>query len=255
MKKILVLSATLLTLAAPLAMAGGIDFAWDACASNGGTASTVFPCADPSGLVNAYGTFVSDVTLTNIFTAIDAVIDLQTDAPVLTPFWDIQTAVSPSSCNNAVLLNKARSAGNCGGAANLWGPGGGAATTNIGYGPQFGGVPNRGRIVAGVFRSAASPTTVNAGTNYWGFELQFLTGSATEAGGSCSGCTGGATLVLNEIKLSSISDARTGIEAPAVVITNPGSVGNCVSAGGATTPCSATPVKSKTWGTLKSLYR
>jgi hypothetical protein len=252
MKTELLLCAAVLVCHAAPASAAGLSLTWDLCATNAGAMSDVeFDCADPSGRRQLFGVFNSPSNAAML--ALDFSIDLEIEAPALPDFWLIQTPITPSACNDGVVLQKARPASTICSAANPWGTGGGQASTNMGYGPGTGG-PNRARLVGNVYRT----TTFNvvANTNYYGFHLDFLMSPATEAGGTCAGCTKPTGFVWNS---ALIGEAVTsGAEPEDVNITGSGIISNCATVNGATGFCSCAvmcPTRNHTWGALKSLYR
>lgn len=243
MKKLVLFAVALLVCAAP-AMAG-VDLLWDTCAP-GGVATKTLVCSDGNANV-LYASWEQPVTLSGNFIGVDYTWDVQTQAAATPAFWDFNTPTSAASCNFFYLLQKNRAG--CTTASNLWGFNGGSATASFNYGAQFNGVPNRGRCVGSVVRSAASPTTANAGTSYYLLHLE-LYGDAESNG--CPGCTQPAAIVFNQATLLSLGN---GAEAAPIPVTGPGLVSNCASANGGDTICGATPTQNKTWGALKSLYR
>lgn len=247
MKKILLISAASLAFAVPAF--AGLDITWDGCATGPGLHPSDKALACAEGDVNElYGVFQSPATLTN-FTAIDCFIDLQVDAPALTPFWTFQTAIS-AGCNTQMAISDVRPASSACSATNPWGTGGGSGDNAIGYVPGQGGA-NRGRFVTTSFRNATPLTTVTGGVSYYAWHI--ILASDAEAVDGCTGCSTPVAIVWNQANVSSAT-AQNASEAVVTVITNPGIVSNCAtgSGGGA---CGATPVKNKTWGALKSLYR
>jgi len=249
MKKLLVLSAAILTFTAASASAAGLSLSWDACATNAGaTTDKVLDCADPSGIAQLFGVWNSPQSAAML--ALDFSIDLQVDAAVLPDFWLINTPITPAACNDGVLLYDARPASTVCSAANPWGTAGGAASTNVGYGPGTGG-PNRARLVGNIYRTTTFAVVAN--TNYYGMHFDILTGTATEAGGSCAGCPTPVAIVWNS---ALVGEAVTsGADPEDISITGAGIGTNCASVNGGGTNCGATPARNKTWGALKSLYR
>jgi hypothetical protein len=247
MKSIVALLA-LAVLMVARADAAGLSLTWDRCATNpGATTNTTFDCSDPSAIHTLYAVFSSPVAA-NVL-ALEFSIDFQVDAPALPTFWQINTPITPTACNDGVLFARIRSATTCS-AKQIW-QAGGAAVMNpqVGFAP-YGG-PNRGRIVGSVWTT--TPIAIAANENCHGFHINFLPSVATEAGGSCAGCQTPAAIVWNSATIGEL--AHGGVVPEDVPITGAGIVGNCATVNGATSVCAATPARNRTWGALKSLYR
>jgi len=258
MKKALILTAALLVCAAPAF--AGLDVTWGNCGPEGGTSDVVFNCGNPSGLYTLFGEVSSPVTITG-FVNMDIIMDIQADAAALPPFYSFQDPVlNTTGCNAGYIFEDARPAATCGGTGVLWGPvfnTGQLGTPVIGFAPGGTPIPNapadpaRGRWKGTIFRPATQPTTLNASTRYFGFQMQLFTALA----GSCAGCSTPIQWVWNEASLGSVA-AVTGVEAAPVIVTDPGNVSNQATInGGGGIPPGATPTQNKSWGALKSLYR
>lgn len=237
MKKLFITCA-LLTVAATAH--AGLDLSWGNCPPNGGVSNqNLAPCDGNGGPYQLFGNFQSPVTVNN-FVALDAIIMLRDeDRPnIAGSFWDFGT------CNSSgIAISDARPA-TCVGGSNPWGGGGSASDafiTNYVVQPD----PQQARMYLTIARGATSPTTINAGTNYYAFDLQIFEDNQ----GACPGCLDRVAFVWNEATLFSTTDN-------AVVITNPGNLSQCGTANGATAAnCGITPVNNKTWGSVKALYR
>src|SRR5438552_578659 len=109
---------------------------------------------------------------------------------------------------------------------------------------------NTGRFSLSISRP--TPVTLRATTNYFAFNLNFLSDNATQSGGKCAGCGIGACLVWNT---ASVINIRAGGAGTPYVVSGPGLKGNMLWWGDGTPNCSTDPVRNRTWGQLKSLYR
>ena len=127
----------------------------------------------------------------------------------------------------------------------------GQAAGGFAYDVGF-GTPNRAR-----FRIQCAVPFDNRGpiddfTETYAFKASFLR-SKTTGTGACTGCTASACIVLNEIQLFQPPDANFD-----PIISNPISRQYVTFQLPPTGPpgCpQSTPVRSKTWGQVKSLYR
>jgi len=95
--------------------------------------------------------------------------------------------------------------------------------------------------------SCASLTlsSLQAGVEYYAFRVAF-DAQRSIGPGACGGCSTPVTIVMNEIIVAASGAGK---------INNPISNGCLRWQAAGQTPCSATPVRNQTWGTVKSLYR
>ena len=180
--------ALIMLAAAPRVAAAGLYRTWSACnTSTLGTDGITLACDGSSG-AQLFGNFQSPQSISG-FLAMDAVLDVRTDAQTLPLFWHFETG----GCNEGGLgLSDARPATLCPNAtnANPWGPGGNDAVSAItAYDVGHGG-DSRVRILMTISRSASSPIALTAGQNYFGFVLEVATDNAT----GCGGCSTPAVL-------------------------------------------------------------
>ena len=78
---------------------------------------------------------------------------------------------------------------------------------------------NRARILVTVARSASSPIAAVAGSNYHLSHLTFSLDNASEAGGTCVGCTYAAAILYQSTVMYSVAGAG-GLGSEAVPIRN-----------------------------------
>jgi hypothetical protein len=244
MKKLFVLSSALLVLTASAAFAQ-IDLAWNNCLATGGVMNMNYAC-DGSRVgipFRAVMSFVDPIDAPQ-FVAIQAVMDIQTSAPVLPDFW----MRGAGECADGDFAFPGATIG-LGGAACLdpyvgSQPSGGYLWTS-----GFGGVS---RARAKVVFARDIPTALTYGTNYLAGVALFDNDKDIDLGtGVCPGCQVPGCIVLNQIEL--YQEASAAIPVYAMFQRN---LQNFITwQGGDPTCVDATPVKNKTWGSVKSLYR
>jgi len=247
MKKVLLLSATLLVLAVP-AMAGGINFAWGSgCWWDNPVSLKMFACDTNSGSAAFTGSFATSHDFLT-FAGMVAVVDLQTDATTLPAWWDLYNG---GACRQASLFSSADFTAAPGGCVDPWlgqAQGGIAAYQTAAYPPPLPlNAPAANRARLKVAYVLTEPALVVSGIEYYAFRgtMNFLKTVGTP---SCEGCLVPATLVLNQI------EPRNLVGYPEL-ISNP-IANTCLSWQAAgSTPCGAVPSRNQTWGQVKTLYR
>ena len=254
MKRSLVACSGLLTLTlvASSAFAVGNTINWGGCLGSGAASNQVFDCVGPGGpyspvLSSSHPRWPAGSPSTSIST-------LQVATPGLDSFWHM----NESGCNSTGLsISAARNTvPNTGCLANFTGSTGASVSSLItAYGDGYGGA-NRAKILVTVARSASSPIAAVAGSNYYLSHLTFSLDNASEAGGTCVGCTYAAAILYQSTVMYSVAGAGgLGSEAVPIEIDGPGLGTNCAAINGGSGMCAATPTVNKTWGQLKSLYR
>jgi len=265
MKKVLLITAALAMFATSAFAAGGqLYLAWGNC--NGGTGASgtaTFACLDGVG-----GTMYIDYKLNTAAVGIvtlNAILDVNVNDVVTLPdFWHFEDG----GCNAGYLvLNAARASGKCTTSGITLCTSTGAACsafiTAYGIGAPA-GLPaeNRARILVTLARSASSPVNLTVAKQY-GFSLEINATNAMmqdlDGDGEytdpplCAGCDAVASVALNAIVLEAATLNASG-EAVADVITSD-MAGSVPSVCGNSATCLSVPVKNKTWGQLKALYR
>jgi len=242
MKKTLLLAGALLALTAVTASAQGLNLSWGDCGTSG-TLQRNFACNTNAGTANTMvGSVIVGGSDMNQLNGHEGVADMQTNQAALSPWW----LIGGAGCRAASTVT-----GNFDFTANvncldIWAGGGFGGVNYVGpFGP-----PNRAR-----FRTvwAVDPPVSITGTDeYYVLRLTFNNSKSTGLG-SCAGCLDGACIVLNSIKMTqplAANDDRT--------ITNSADrqFVQWQGGGGLGGQCpGATPTKSATWGSVKSLYR
>ena len=230
-------------LAAPLHAAEGLYLTWNDCARNGAGQSVLVPDCGSSTPSALYCAMVMPQPTDSVLGA-EITIDLQVADSSLPDWWRFDTG----GCRDGDLAaNVNFSALNACSAVwpNL------ASSGVLGYtiGMPRGGL-NQARIRVGVAVPSNQFVQLNATDMYYVARV-VLAGNAT-----CGGCEEPACLVLNSIRIFR-PPRPEGVPTSDVVVTAPG-LGNGNWAGwqtAAATTCQAVPVRNRTWGAVKSLYR
>jgi hypothetical protein len=246
-----VLAIGVLVALAPSTVAGsGLDLSWNTCPAASYTFDLNLPCSTPGGSARLFGAFISDVSIPAVV-AMEVTLDVFVDEPTLPDFWNFNTVISTMSCQRELSFGVERPLTGCDGVADLWNPvpPGLEASVAIGYYPNLGGSPNRGRLVGLIFRDVSHPTAVAAGTQTFAFQLDLSTSLASETGGPCTGCSSELAVRFAQARLYT-----TGTGSPVYFFEGPGIWSDCVVANGGIVGC-FTPVQNRTWGSLKALYR
>ena len=230
------------------ALAGGLNLAWNNCASElGGVANRTSACLLNGGTNSLVGSFVPTANLTGV-TGIEVVLDLITgDGTSNIPaWWDISgtgacragslTANPTVNPANAVCIDWSNGAA-----------AGGLAAYNTGGSIDPANAAAHRRIVAGFAVSAASAADLIGGQEYFALNAN-INNAKTVGSPSCAGCSTPVCVVLNSIN--------------AVIGTSPGEfIGTGVTATsnfatwqGVGPSCALVPTRNATWGQVKSLY-
>jgi len=242
MKKTLLIAGALLALTASMATAGGVNLSWTDCGAFG-QASRTNACTNNGLKGTLYGSAIAPQPMP-LLNGQTGVVDLQTTAAVLSPWW----LMMPGGCVGRTTAASASmdftaDTGNC---VDIWA---GQASPGFNYNANYGG-PNRVRMKAtGAVASAVAADDVS---EMYIFKIS-IGGARTVGAGVCAGCLDGACFVLNDQLLTQpigVGDYH---------ISNP-ILRQHVSwqASGASIPngCpGGTPSKNATWGSVKALYR
>jgi len=244
--KYLVLVLLAVALCAPAVQAGGFNLTWGTgCWRDNPATLSTFACDSNDGSVSFSVSFVPDEAL-RYFAGIQAWLDLQSDSPELPDWWQL---TDPGGCRQGSLSTSADVSATPGGCADPW-PGKPINYQSVHWSTAafpdgLPGVPaNRAQLR--VFYAIAPPgVTLPDRVEYYAFTVT-IHFAKTVGAEACGGCSIPVTIVLNQVTLH--AELQDNIRAP---LDN-----QCLrwQAGGVT-PCSATPTRSGTWGTLKSLYR
>lgn len=219
---------------------GGLNFYWDGC-PNTGVANKDFACDNEFDEFIAYGAFVAPSALADV-SGQDIVIDILSESANSPAWWDF----TEGGCRPTGTLSMgfARPAG-CTPYKNHWSTGAGGIavyrTSTTPGAPTPG--PNRTRIIGAAGIADANVTPITDAQNVFSFSLT-MTAEGTAA---CAGCATKMCLVLNQITLGTLTGAQIPVTDPAVSRT--------ITFNGAGPDCSVAPVRNRTWGQVKALYR
>ena len=241
--RVLASTAALLTLLDGTALAlGGINLSWTDCGS-AGVQQMTFSCASNT-LTGAVlvASAVSGVDIPELISE-ESVMDLQVNQAALSPWWQLQTGGCRGTSGITSDFNFTSGPFGC---LDPWQ---GSAVGGMVYRTTG---PNRARIQTVGYPYPSGSTSINGTSEYEFFKIVLL-GAKTVGNGSCAGCSDGACIVLNEIKL--VQPLGVGDYPVTLPIVRNWALWQ---QGAATVPggCpSATPARSATWGSVKSLYR
>jgi len=253
------------------AHADPMSLAWDQCLSEGGTHHKYFACDTNARYEVLVGSFVPQQPMAD-FMGLVAVVDGQTADQVSLPdWWQLYNAGScrqtALSCSFDFLSSPNVSC------TDPWqgqAGGGVAAYYTAAYPPPSPLPPTSSRALQiKVGGALASPVPLPAGTEYYAFRLT-LSHAKSKGVDACTGCTVGLCLLLDKITLYPQSGPTVTLYADHVQPSDPyagtematwecadgrayGSEGfnfACV----AVQNCSV-PVRNRTWGSIKALYR
>jgi hypothetical protein len=227
-----------------------LNLTWDDCPDGGGGSDDPFLCNMNEGQHTLFLTFTLAQPLTGVI-GIESVVDLQSSDVTLPPWWELGTG----GCRFGIPVNLLADASFAGSTAcaNPWHGTPSSLIQGFTVGPPDHGVSNQARIKAVASVPSDSASDLAAGTAYYGLKIIIRNGQTTGGPLVCSGCLPPLCLVLNSILVRRVPGAPGGD----VTLTTPG-VGNgnwATWRGGAGANCALVPVRNRTWGQLKALYR
>jgi hypothetical protein len=199
-------------------------------------------CDSNTGLISIVGSFIPPAGI-NQFEALVATMYLYTSEATLSPWFQFQSGGCRYGKIGADFSFSLAGLTNC---ADFWQN---QANGGMGYTYPAGLlVPAAAliKVIATVGPSLVGP--INPGTEYYGFKLQILK-ALTTGTGSCTGCATPACITWAQANLT-----QPALPDYIVLPNNPPFVTYNAYAGAPPCP-GAVPVRDKTWGALKSLYR
>ena len=216
---------------------------WDQCGP-AGPALHSFACGSNSGSQSLYCAFSLEQPLDQVV-GVEIVVDLQHEDPVLPPWWQLGVG----GCRfGALSADGGAPAGvDC---VDFWQGKSAGGVQGFAVGQPRGGL-NQARIKVALSLLPVDARSLDATSLYNAARLTLLNQSTVGAG-SCSGCGGATCLVMNSIWIKRLPGAPGGD----VFLTAPGAGnGNMATWQGSGADCMAVPVKSSSWGRIKTLYR
>lgn len=228
------------------AAAGAADLrlTWNDCPEGGGLNHREFSCNLTLGSLTLVPSFRVDAPIDSAV-ALEIVIDVVSGEPTLPDWWRFD----PGGCNAGALSANTgfASLGSC---DDPWNGSGVALAQTWWVGQPRGGA-NQARLVISSAVSPAQPVRIEGGTSYYAALVQIAL-QRTMGPASCLGCLAEACLVLNSIQVQRLPGTL-----PETVVLEPTVAGT---PGWATWQndgglCGVVPVRNRTWGAVKTLYR
>lgn len=215
----------------------GVNLYWGGCTGDGGAILETFACNSNLGDHTLYASFVPDKDLPDLI-ALEAVVDLCTMSDPFPDWWQL----GPQACRGSALSASADFTVDP--AISCTDPWGGSASTLFSY--HADSAPwNRARITVMVV--LLTPTSVVAGTEYYGFKVQ-ISNAKTVGADACGGCSTQACIVLNQVNLVTADQQAHALFMPEMNYTAAWQAMRLF--------CPyPVPVQNRTWGAVKGLYR
>ena len=241
-----VVSAMLMT-ASPV-LAGGVNLAWNNCASEGGVANRVGACNSNAGTNTLTGSFVPSADFAGVI-GVEIVVDLIAGDGVaaLPPWWEINGV---GACRAGSLTPNANvNAGNT--ICNDWASGasvGGLAAYNTSGSVAPINQPAHRRILMGFAVAVASAADLSAAKEYFAFNANISNAKSVGAG-ACSGCATPVCIVLNSINIVGGAATHQFVSGGATAAD-----GDKATWQGVGPSCALVRTQNATWGQVKALY-
>ncbi len=242
-----------------IANAGGVNLAWDQCWPEGGTAYKCFACATDSGYHTVVGSFALDEPMSD-FNTLAAMIDGESLSPELPAWWQMFNAGSCRPLGLVVSFDFLDSPGTA--CTDPWqgqAVGGVAAyQTALFPPPPPLNVPLSNRLRIKLAGWLSQNVALEAGVEYYAFKVRIRNVQTTGAS-ACAGCAVGVCLALTDLEVYSVASGRRFVTP--YYLANMG-VGwqNAEFWQYEWAGCNAdahcpVPARSRTWGSIKALYR
>ena len=254
MRKALLMVGALLTLTSGWAMAAGIDLNWNACKNSLGFPSGVpasnknSTCLAITGSNTMIASYYAPASATNV-DAIEAYVDYKTSQGI-SCWWDFRASNALRAASLTVMIADPFTCGD--GSESCWGCPGNYFSTkpNAAGGGGMVVIPNgNARISCVVGIPIGTGSAPSAGEEL-AVGIRFNNAAAPVAS-NCPGCSNPACFTLNRVTF--FNTGQPGIEINTAQNNNTitwqgGAIGGL--------GCPATtPTQSKTWGSVKALYR
>jgi len=249
MRRTWVVAACALAICAAAPAVAGVNLSWNDCGAYGSSATPLTCTSNVGKLVLVVSlTPTSSIPLALVQ---DSNIDIGTSRTFVSPWWDMNglNGCRKNSCSPMFSFG---SLTRC---VDPWmGQAIGGYDYSVAPFVDQSNPPdqlNRTRFRAVCALPVASPVRLEAGTEYYMCEM-VIDMAKTVGLGSCSGCTDDAIFSLTSVKISEPEGTPEGN--PIYTTTDNGS---CVRTNAFPTAeqCSALPVRNRTWGSLKAMYR
>ena len=250
MLKAVLVATVIACMGTPTNAPAGLDLTWGSCSRDGGTTNVNVDCTQS----HVYHLVANLQVPRRVDCAVGmtAQFDMQIEGYVETPpFWHMEQG----GCNYGGLSVSA-SVGAIGGTCSAVSLADSAIGGMSAYGAGVRG-PNRPLFFVFLTRTSGA-WLLQPGINYYVFDLRVATTASDKAGGTCPGCQAKVAIVWNTADVFAIEGP--GGQGPCydndLLVENPGDVGWCATWNGASDEtCATTPVRNRTWGQIKAIYR
>jgi hypothetical protein len=258
MKKVLLISCVMLTLAATAAVAAsGLNLTWGpSCAPAGLIINRTFACnTNAAPAANTQSMVLSFKTTADhdFIIAVDAYMDGQTSHTSWPAWWQFKNS---GTCRATALSFAITPLPGC---DDPWASQASGAVTFYGNPDAtfpVSGIRARMKATASLPLGSASPVT--AASEYYAFQLN-ISNAKTIGSAPCADCDKPVAWVLNSLVLSYVDGAGDPPTVPPGILTSEKVetplLNQCISWQNGQSLCGATPTQNKTWGQVKSLYR
>lgn len=217
-----------------------LTLGWVDCRTAGGNTNQIFGCGSNTFEMMLHPAFELTTAVDSVF-QLEMVIDIQHANDPLPQWW----RMDPGQCRADQAIADAVFVSGC---TDPWSGDGVAAVQGYLAGPP-GRLASQARLLVAATVPSVKPVTLDAGISYSAPRVRIRTGNST----TCTGCLGSACLVLNSVQLHRLPGASPEV---VTLTVSSGETANWVSwQGGAGADCTAVPVRNRTWGAVKSLYR
>jgi hypothetical protein len=238
-------ACALLFVSAPLASAGsgGLNLGWTDCGGSPASLNRTFACSTNTGSFTLVGSFVTPSSVTAA-SGIVSIMDMQTAGVLLPPWWGMATGL----CRAGSLTANFDFTNGPWSCIDYWQGGASGAVT---MDPPQG---NRARIRVVATLPAGSPliTSIPEGDEVYAFKV-IIDAARTTGLGACAGCQREAVICFTSVTITQPAGAAGGNR----YVWQPASRSYATWQGGGyvTDYCFPDPVRSTTWGSIKTLYR
>lgn len=236
----LLVAVVLMSSGRPTLAQTGVNLSWDNCGAFGAESKS-FACNTNAGSSTMVGSFAAPPGIV-CSPGLEMILDLETSGDVLPNWWMFTNAGTCRQNNLGLSLEFTAGPADC--ADYFMGSAGLALTQYVGPSSAL----NRARIILYGLDTFEVCFGSTPGVETYAFKLT-LSHDKTVGSGSCGGCGDGVCVVLNAIKFyPSFFSGEVTLTTPLTrnYVTWQAGIPNCPA---------ATPVRSRTWGAVKSLYR
>jgi len=242
-------AAALLLGVSPARAAGALYLDWSDCEVGSFAHNLDSPCNGNTASQTLVASFQSPADADSVL-GVDVVIDLQSEAGSLPPWWNLLPA-SPDSCRYGALTASLDFTLNptC---EDIWLNQGSAVVQAVNVGPPRWPASAARILASGTVPLAAGYRTVTTGVTYYAMKFVISDAHTVDPNG-CPGCLTPVCLVLNSIAVR----RQPGAVGGDLLVDSPGAEGSnwATWQHGSGADCAAVPTRRATWGRIQSLFR